>query len=72
MNCIQCNTPVPSDVSSCPHCAKPTSSLESVNEALGGRYEVTSQLGKGAFGEVYKAQDVLLNRTVPIKRVRAC
>lgn len=70
VNCIQCNTPIPSDATSCPACAKPTSPLESVNEALGGRYQVTSQIGKGAYGEVYKAQDVLLNRTVAIKRVR--
>jgi len=31
---------------------------------------VTAQIGKGAYGEVYKATDMLLNRTVAIKRVR--
>ena len=41
-----------------------------MTKALETRYEVTSQIGKGAFGEVYKARDVVLNRTVAIKRVR--
>ncbi len=37
---------------------------------LGNRYQILSKLGAGAFGEVYKAQDTLLHRTVAIKRIR--
>ena len=36
----------------------------------GERYEVVSQLGTGAFGSVYKAQDSFLNRAVAIKSIR--
>ena len=41
-----------------------------VAEALDGRYEVLERPGKGAFGEVYKAHDTLLNRVVAVKRIR--
>jgi tRNA A-37 threonylcarbamoyl transferase component Bud32 len=37
---------------------------------LGERYEVRHKLGAGAFGEVYRAHDRLLNRDVAIKRIR--
>jgi serine/threonine-protein kinase len=39
-------------------------------EVLGNRYRIVAKLGAGAFGEVYKAQDTLLHRTVAIKRIR--
>lgn len=76
MNCTYCATPVPDTTTFCPSCTKPLESaprqdpLAAVAKALETRYEVTAQIGKGAFGEVYKARDVLLNRTVAIKRVR--
>jgi len=41
-----------------------------LKEILGERYEVVSRLGAGAFGEVYRARDTVLEREVAIKRVR--
>ena len=49
---------------------EPVKAATQVAEALNGRYEVRERLGKGAFGEVYKAHDTLLNRIVAIKRIR--
>src|ERR1700675_2388372 len=34
-----------------------------------GRYEVVAELGKGAIGVVYRANDPMLNRTVAIKTI---
>ncbi len=37
---------------------------------LGSRYRVAARLGKGAFGEVYRAHDAVLGREVAVKRIR--
>ena len=34
-----------------------------------GRYEVVAELGKGAMGVVYRANDPMLNRVVAIKTI---
>jgi serine/threonine protein kinase len=41
-----------------------------LSRALGGRYEIHSILGTGAYGEVYKAKDTVLDRSVAVKRIR--
>ena len=37
---------------------------------LGNRYEIISKIGDGGMAFVYKAKDVLLNRTVAVKVLR--
>jgi serine/threonine protein kinase/Flp pilus assembly protein TadD len=53
-----------------PSVVRETARLADLVEQLGDRYEVTGKLGLGAFGEVYRAQDTMLDRVVAIKRIR--
>ena len=41
-----------------------------VEEALGDRYQIESELGEGSFGFVYRAKDESLNRIVAVKSLR--
>ena len=36
-----------------------------------GKYKIVSRIGQGAMGEVYKAQDPILNRSVAVKTISA-
>lgn len=61
---------------SCPSCGSriviaddetQTMTVELQRQRLGDRFELVTKMGKGQFGEVYKAKDLLLDRYVAIK-----
>ncbi len=44
--------------------------VQALIQVLGTRYKFVSRLGAGAFGEVYRVHDTMLERDVAVKRVR--
>jgi serine/threonine protein kinase/curved DNA-binding protein CbpA len=44
--------------------------VQALLQVLGTRYTFVSRLGAGAFGEVYRVHDTMLERDVAVKRVR--
>ncbi len=44
--------------------------VKALVQVLGTRYQFVSRLGAGAFGEVYRVLDTMLERDVAVKRVR--
>jgi serine/threonine protein kinase len=48
-----------------------TEALLVIGEML-GHYQITSQLGKGGMGGVFRAKDQVLGRIVAIKKIKEC
>ncbi|HBI03924.1 MAG TPA: hypothetical protein DDY49_07855, partial [Paenibacillaceae bacterium] len=42
-----------------------------IGKTLGSRYEIDKLIGEGGMAQVYRARDLLLNRTVAVKILRS-
>ncbi|MGH7615561.1 MAG: protein kinase domain-containing protein [Gemmatimonadales bacterium] len=77
--CAVCGVVVPPSFRFCPSCssaisAQPTEAdrqREALGEALGPRFDVHERIGRGGFGLVFRATDLVLERQVAVKVLRS-
>lgn len=71
--CLNCMSPVPKGIYSCPVCGCPTESVQPTHNALKpgailhGKYLIGKVLGQGGFGITYIGLDLTLQQKVAIK-----
>ncbi len=64
--CLSCHTEVAADATFCSQCG----ARLMVPPLLGGKYRLDQLIGSGGMGHVYRAEHVLLERTVAVKILR--
>ena len=72
--CEACRDAFAATGDACPACSLEAEDWARIQEGLlpllGSRYQLKCRLGSGAVGEIYRANDTVLDRDVAIKRVR--
>ena len=72
--CAACREAFAATGNACSECSQDAEDWAHIQEGLlpllGSRYQLRSRLGSGSVGEVYRANDTMLDRDVAIKRVR--
>lgn len=68
--CAECGAPTPANPGPAEKLSLDNPHVRTVQDALGQRFQLESVLGKGGFGVVFAARDVVLDRRVAIKVLR--
>ena len=72
--CAACREAFAATGNACSECSQDAEDWARIQEGLlpllGSRYQLRCRLGSGSVGEVYRANDTMLDRDVAIKRVR--
>lgn len=73
MYCTQCGKEIPEQTAACPFCHHSVEPILRATPELAKeseRYHIINKIGQGGMGEVFKANDLRLNRIVALKRLK--